>query len=174
MDIVEFAMKMEKDGQAYYEKLASETDNAELKNILSELAEEETRHYEYFRRLKENPEDVSGGESLSGSKTLDKARNIFEQLAEIKREEPYGEDMVSAWTFALRNEEKAEQFYKDKAKSESNEGKKILLLKIAAEEHNHIHMVAGVIMYLKSPTTFADSAQYKDFRSAEGWDSDKF
>lgn len=173
MDIIDFAMKMEKDGRAYYEKLASETDNKELKKILKELAEEEIRHYNYFRRLKEDPEDIAGGNELKGSATLTTAKNLFEELAETGREEPYSEDVVAAWTHALRNEEKSEEFYKEKAKEESNEGKRKLLLKIAAEENNHKHMVSGVIMYLKSPTTFVDSRQYQDFRSLEGWDPGK-
>ena len=174
MDIIDFAMKMEKDGKAYYEKLASETDNPALKKILYELAEEENRHYDYFRRLKENPEDISGGKNLAGSDTLKNVKNIFEQLADIDREEPYGQDVVTAWTHALRNEEKSENFYKEKAAGEPDEGKKKLLLKIAAEENNHIHMVAGVIMYLKSPATFVESAQYRDFRSLEGWNPNMF
>ncbi len=173
MDIIEFAMKMELDGKAYYEKLSSSTANKELKKILNELAEEENRHYEYFRRLKSDPHDMSGGSDLRGSKTLDKARNIFEQLAALKREEPFEEDIVSAWTHALRNEEKSEAFYKEKAEKEPDEKRKKLLLKIADEENNHKHMVSGVIMYMKSPGTFIDSAQYKDFRSLEGWDPGK-
>ncbi len=173
MDIIDFAMKMEKDGREYYEKLASETKSNELKKILKELAEEEIRHYNFFRRLRDDPDDTAGGNELKGSATLNTAKNIFEQLAAGKREEPYSEDVVSAWTHALRNEEKSEDFYKEKAKEEPNEGKKKLLLKIAAEENNHKHMVSGVIMYLKSPATFIDSRQYQDFRSLEGWDPGK-
>lgn len=171
MDIIEFAMKMEQDGKAYYEKLATQTDSPELIKMLNEMAEEEERHYIYFKHLKEDPDRASA--DLRGSETLSRAKNIFEQLSTSKREEPYGEDVVSAWTHALRNEEKSEQFYKDKAKSEPDEGKKKLLLKIAGEENNHKHMISGVIMYMKSPTTFADSKQYQDFRSLEGWDSNK-
>jgi rubrerythrin len=172
MDIIEFAMKMESDGKAYYEKLSAETDDKELKEILDSLAEEEGRHYEYFRRLKKDISDTSGSKSLMGSKTLNTVKNVFEQLAANDRQEQFGEDVVSAWTRALRTEEKSEQFYKEKADQETDSEKRKLLLKIAGEENNHIHMISGVIFYLKSPEAFGDSSHFKEFRSLEGWGED--
>ena len=172
MNVIEFAMKMEKDGKAYYEKLSRETDNPELKKILIELAEEEERHYQYFSHLKSDPNDTSGAKKLKGSKTLALAKNIFEQLAENSDDNSYGKDVVSAWTQALRNEEKSEKFYREAAAEEHDKERKNLLLKIAQEENNHVHMVSGIIMYLKAPMTFADSSQFKEFRSIEGWGKD--
>ncbi len=169
MDIIDFALKMEMDGKAYYEKLAGQTKNPDLKEILATLAEEEQRHYDYFNRLKANPEDMSGGEKLTGSETLHRVKNIFEHLVAAKAEDPYGEDVVSAWTHALRNEEKSEKFYREKADEEKQGGRKKLLMRLAGEEKNHIHMIFGVIMYLKAPEAFAASSQYKEFRSLEGW-----
>nr|MBN2277231.1 ferritin family protein [candidate division Zixibacteria bacterium] len=169
MDIIDYAMKMEQDGKAYYETHAAGTTDPDLKRILVLLAEEETRHYEYFKRLKANPKDISGGELLSGSQTLENVKNIFQSMAEKGESRPFGQDVVSAWTTALRTEEKSKAFYEEKASIEPDSRKKELLLKIAKEEHNHIHMVDSVLMYLKAPSTFADSAQFKNFRSLEGW-----
>jgi len=169
MDIVDFALKMEQDGKAYYEELSGKTTDPELKRILTLLAEEEQRHYNYFMRLKENPSDTSGGAELMGSQTLENVKNLFETMAESKDKKPMGEDVVSAWTKALRTEEEAKAFYEEKAAGEPDEEKKKLLLKIAKEEHNHIHMIDGVLMYVKAPAAFAESAQFKNFRSLEGW-----
>ncbi|UCD18237.1 MAG: ferritin family protein [Candidatus Zixiibacteriota bacterium] len=169
MDIIDFAMKMELDGKEFYEKQAMDTANPELKKILLQLAEEEGRHYEYFRRLKEDESDLSGGALLAGNTTLENVKNIFEQMAENSEKKSFGEDDIAVWRQALRTEEKSEAFYMEKAAQEPNAERKNLLLKIAREENNHVQMIDGVLMYLKHPDTFADSAQFKNFRSLEGW-----
>jgi rubrerythrin len=168
MDIIEFAMRMEKDGKAFYEKQVVTTSNPQLKAILIALAEEEGRHYEYFRRLKENPDDFSGAAELRGTKTLENVKNVFEVMSQISGLKPFGEDVISVWTEALRIEEKSESFYREKSGEEADAKKRRLLLKIASEEKNHIHMIDGVLTFLRYPETFAESAQFKNFRSLEG------
>ena len=169
MDIFEFAMKMERDGQAFYERQAAAASNPELKEVLSTLAEEEKNHYDYFRRLRDNPDDLKHQSIPTGSKALTKVRNIFEDMSNKKDAPLFGDEVRSVWTEALRIEEQAEQFYKNKADEESDPVKKELLLKIAAVEYTHIQMIDGVLMYIKDPASFADSAEFKDFRSLEGW-----
>jgi rubrerythrin len=167
-DIFKFAMKMEMDGKAYYEKHALRTDDPRLKEILSTLAEEEQRHFEVFRSLMNDAGDTAAGEKLTGGETLKKVQNIFEQLAENKETESFGDDAIAVWTEALRTEEKSEAFYKEKASEDSDEIRQKLFLRIAQEENNHIKMIDGILMFLKDPATFAQSAQFRNFRSLEG------
>jgi rubrerythrin len=169
MDIFDFAMKMEEDGRIFYEKQAAATSAPELKEILLTLAEEEKNHYQYFKRLKDNPAEISARPVPTGSKALARVKNIFEEMSQNRRSERFGADVVSVWTEALRIEETSERFYKEKAAEEKDKAKKELLLKIAGVENTHIQMIDGVLMYLKDPSTFADSAQFKNFRSLEGW-----
>ncbi len=169
MDIIEFAMKMEQDGKLFYEKSAADTSDPELKKILQQLAEEEKNHYEFFRRMKEQPIDLTAGDILRGESTLKTVKNIFETMAANKDKEPFGEDVVAVWTQALRTEEKAVKLYTDEAGKENDEERKALLLRIAKEEENHVKMIDSVLMYVKHPEAFAASAQYKNFRSIEGF-----
>lgn len=169
MDIFEFAMKMEQDGQEFYKKQAAATDDKELKHILETLAEEEESHYRYFKRLREKPDDIDSASVPTGSRALNKVQNIFEEMSRGQDKKPFGDDVRSVWTEALRIEERAEKFYKDKADKEKDAVKKELLLKIAAVEYTHIQMIDGVLMYLKDPGSFVESAQFKNFRSLEGW-----
>ncbi|UCD95027.1 MAG: ferritin family protein [Candidatus Zixiibacteriota bacterium] len=172
MDVIEFAMKMEQDGKAYYEKLAAQTTVPELKQVLLTLAEEEGRHYEYFRRLKEDNNNIPGDKAFTGRQSVEKIVNIFEQLAEDENSKRFEEEVISAWTKALRIEEKSVDFYESKAATETDSARKGLLQKIAEEEHNHVHMIDGVLMYLKHPAAFAESSHFKSFRSLEGWGYD--
>jgi rubrerythrin len=173
MDIFEFAMKMEADGKVYYEKHAASTDIPELKEILLQLAEEEARHYETFRRMKEDPSDISGAKLLTGAETLKSVQNIFEQLSTATDRKPFGEDVISVWKTAHQTEVKSEQFYRDKAGLETDAARKKVLLRIAEEENVHMQMIDGIITYLKHPQTFIDSAHYKNFRSLEGFGMDE-
>ena len=59
MDIFEFAMKMEKDGQVYYEKMAAQAGNAALKGVLLDLAADEVKHYNLFKSFKEGDFSVA-------------------------------------------------------------------------------------------------------------------
>jgi len=174
VDIIAYAMKMEKDGKEYYEKHAAEIDDPEMEKILKELAEEEQRHFEVFRRLRENPVDISGGAKLKGSDTLKNVKNLFEKMAANKERKPYGENAISVWRKALDTEIESEEFYKEKAAEETDPAKKELLLRIAKEENNHKQMIDSVMIYMKDPQTFVDSSEYKNFRSLEGWDPGKF
>ncbi|MEZ5359294.1 MAG: ferritin family protein [Candidatus Zixiibacteriota bacterium] len=168
MDIIDFAMQMEKDGKAFYEKSAAETSDPELKQILLQLAEEERNHYEFFRRMKEKPTDLTAADVLTGKSTLNQVKNIFEVMASKKEHKSFGENVISVWTQALRIEEKAVKLYSEEAAKEKDDARKTLILRIAKEEESHVQMIDSVLMYVKHPEAFAASAQYKNFRSLEG------
>jgi rubrerythrin len=168
MDIFEFAMKMEIDGKRYYEEQAAKTKQKELKEILQTLAEEEQRHFNFFKKMRDGETVNAADEIKTSTPTLAKIKNIFIVLGADKTKRTFGEDQQAVWTEALRIEEKAESFYREKAVEEKDENRRRLLIMIAEEEQNHVHMISSVLTYLKFPETFADSAQFKNFQSLEG------
>jgi rubrerythrin len=168
MDILEFAMKMELDGKAFYDKHARRTSDSELKKIFKLLSDEEERHYLFFKKMKDGNHEGAAEQINNSTKTLTKVNNIFVDMSNDTSEKSFGDDELSAWKEALRIEEKAESFYRENAKEEPDETKKKLLIAIANEEQNHVHMIEGVLTYLKYPDAFADSAQFKNFQSLEG------
>jgi len=168
MDIFEFAMQMEKDGQTFYEKQAAATRDTELKKILLALAEEEQQHYKYFQRLSQGETDLPVSEMRGNLNTLNKVKNIFHEMSQSPSQTAFGDDERSIWQQALKIEEKAEKFYREKAEVETDKAKKQMLNLIANEEQRHIHMIDGVLSYLKFPDDFAQSAQFRNFQSLEG------
>ena len=52
MNLFDFAMKMEMDGKAYYEKLATDTPVAGLRTIFTMLAADEQKHYDAVQAMK--------------------------------------------------------------------------------------------------------------------------
>ncbi len=76
MDVYEFAMKMEKDGEKYYRDLAAGCSHKGLRSILGLLADAEVSHYEALKRMKDKE-----AAALPQSTVLDGAKTIFEQMA---------------------------------------------------------------------------------------------
>ena len=168
MEIFEFAMKMEMDGKAFYEKQAALASRKELKEILLTLAGEEMQHFMFFKKMRDGETKEAVGELSGQTDTLNKVKNIFVDLSTSKESKSFGDDEIAAWSKALDIEEKAEKFYREKAQIEDDVDKKRLLNMIADEERNHVHMIDGILTYLKFPEAFADSAQFKNFQSLEG------
>ena len=167
MDILDYAMKMELDGKAFYERHASKIKEPGLQKILLTLAEEEEKHYRFFKNLKEG--DFSAAEEeIRSSSTLTTTRNIFQKLADEGEGKSFGEDEQSVWIEAMKIEEKAEKMYREQAAKETDPTRKEMLTQIANEEQQHIYLIDNVLTYLKFPGTFADSSQFKDFKSWEG------
>jgi rubrerythrin len=167
MDIFSYAMKMEMDGKAFYEGKANETEDPDIKQVLLTLAEEETRHYQYFKMLSENP-DADLAVPLPAAQTLTSVQNIFESLAANPASQPFGDSVLKVWDEAREIEKKARAFYLEKAGEESDPGRKQSLLAIAEEENRHIQTIDTMLMYLKYPESFRDSREYSEFRSIEG------
>lgn len=167
MDIADFAMKMELDGKAYYEKQATLTSNPELKKILLTLAEEEENHFRFFKTMKENPDDLAVAK-LTGADTIDQVKNIFEEMARQGDKVAFGADAISAWKEARIIEEKSVAFYLKQVAAAGDPQRKALLERIVEEERNHVLMIDGIMIFLKQPAAFADSAQFKNFLSLEG------
>ncbi|MEA1981883.1 MAG: ferritin family protein [candidate division Zixibacteria bacterium] len=168
MDIFEFAMKMELDGNKYYESKAAITKEKNLKEILLTLAEEEMNHFNFFKKMKNGKTDTSLKEFNSSTQTLNKIKNIFVEMSQDDENKNVGESDIEIWKEALKIEEKAESFYREKAEAETDTQKKKLLILIAEEEQRHVHMVENVLYYLKFPESFAESAQFNNFQSLEG------
>lgn len=168
MDILEFAMKMELDGKAFYDKNARSTSDPELTRIFQHLAEEEERHYQFFKSMKEGNHEEAFAMIDRSNSSLDQAKNIFNELAENSSGKSFGDDELTAWMEALEIEEKAESFYREKAAEEKDDAQKLLLKAIADEEQTHVYMIDSIITYLKFPEAFSDSAQFKNFQSLEG------
>lgn len=170
MDILEYAMKMELDGKAFYEKSAAQTKVPELKKILLQLAEEELKHFQFFKRMKEGHTDEAKAQMDATSSPLLNTKNLFQQLAEQGKQNSFGAEARAIWTEALKIEERAEKAYRDEALRETDATRKNLLTQVADEEKTHVYLVDNILSFMADPGGFMDSANYRNFMSWEGRD----
>lgn len=77
MNIYDYAMQMEKDGENYYRDSARKIDNAGLKKILGILANAEVKHYDILQKMKKN-EKVQ----MPDTEILSNVKNIFVNMKE--------------------------------------------------------------------------------------------
>lgn len=166
-DVLEFAMQMEVDGRDYYRNAAAGTDNPQITQIFEKLAEEEHRHYNIFKRMKEGAA-TSPADLAPKGETVGAFKNIFQQMIEGGQDKLAGDTKTDVWKEAREVEIKSEKMYRDAAAGTDDAAKKDMLNRIADEEKNHIYLIDNMISFLSDPATFIASQNYRNFMSWEG------
>ena len=152
MDVFEFAMQMEKDGEAYYRDLEKKCKNGGLKKIFTMLAGEEAKHYEIVKRLREKatlPEVVD-------SDVLTDAKNIFEEMRAGKLTFTQGyyvdtTEATNAYRKAREIEERSRNFYLEKAEKALDKQSALLLKMLAREEYKHYRIMDNIVEFVSRP-----------------------
>lgn len=162
MNVFEFAMKMEKDGQNFYESESAKTKNPALKKIWLQLASDEIKHYEIFKRFRDG--DVQEAKAMSelGTQILNTAKTVFELLPKTGSDFNFGDDVIAAWTKAQHLETETEQFYREKSTEEKLPEVKRAFSLLADEEHKHVVLIEHVLEFLHQPKSWLDDAEWSN------------
>ena len=155
MDIFEYALKMEKDGEKLYRQAARNSTNRAIKAILTMLADEEVRHYEAIEKIR-SPEP----EQLADTSILADAKNVFSELKESGEKITTGANHISLYKKALDIEAQSKDFYTEKAAEVSEKNFKKLFLQLAQEEQKHYVLVENIIDFLSRPDTWLENAEF--------------
>ncbi|SHO52715.1 ferritin-like domain-containing protein [Desulfopila aestuarii] len=156
MNVFEFAMQMEKDGEKFYREIAEKTKDAGLKKIFNTLADEEVIHYNTFKSLHEK----TAAKAVE-SNVLEKAKNIFTEM-KAKGGLQVSDDtaQVEAYKKAMKAEEEAYTFYEKKAAEAADENEKNILLTFAREERRHYRLLENVIEFVSRPEQWMEDAEF--------------
>lgn len=154
MNIFDYAMRMEKDGEDYYRRLTRQAENKGLKTILTMLADEEAKHYRVIQRMKtEKP-------GMTETSILSDAKNIFVQMKESREKIDFDIKQTELYKKAKTIEKKSMDFYREKAEEVSQEYQKQIFLKLAAEEEKHYFMLENIIEFVSRPETWLENAEF--------------
>jgi len=148
MNVFDYAIKMELDGKAFYEKLAKKTESEGLQKIFNELAEDEQKHYDIFSKLKEN----QNLNSMPDSTALEGAKNIFTEMQADASSQKLLNTNLDAYQQAMNAEKESAKLYRDAAAKEENAEVKAMLLKIAIEEEKHLNILENIFDFVNAPT----------------------
>jgi rubrerythrin len=161
MNVIDFALQLEADGKAYYEKLARGTDSKELRNLFTLLAEAEQAHYDALLARKNR----TAGAAVD-SQILEKAKNIFQRLMEMKGSHGTGALKVDTdgYRHAIKAEEQSIKFYQDAAEKESSLEVRHLLQALASEEKLHLNIIENIYEFVESPKYFLEWREFSNLK----------
>ena len=159
MNVFDFAMQMEIDGKAHYEKLAAGTSIVGLNNIFGMLAADEQKHFETIQAMK-----TGGHDSMAGSTALEEAKNVFQGLmndrtllGDLKKD-------LDGYRYAMKIEADSVKFYEDMAKKENIVEIVQLLLKIANEEKRHYNIMDNLYDFVLAPQNFLAWGEFSNLK----------
>jgi len=162
MDIFDFAMDLEKEGEKYYRQIAAKSNNTGYKNIFNMLADDEVKHFNVFRDMKEEH-----GVDFTDTKVLDAARKTFVDF--VREGDPFKKEgeQKELYEKALDIEKRSRDFYLEKAEEVADDSKKKILKKIAGEEEKHFKLIDRLLGFIKEPETFLENAEF--FQKDDYW-----
>jgi rubrerythrin len=155
MNIFDYAMQMEKDGEAYYRQLAGKCHIQGLKKILNMLADDEVGHYNTFEKLKKGIDA-----EVPGSMVLENAKNLFQDIKETETGFDFDVSEIELYNKAIEIEKKSEDFYREKANEAEQPGLKFILLNIAEDEKKHRFLLKNTVEFLSRPKTWIENAEF--------------
>ena len=155
MNIIEHALKMEKDGEAYYRELASKAGNKDIEEIFIMLADVEAKHYESFLQLKNNQDILTSEENI-----LPDVKNVFQRMSLEKAPANLPKGQIDAYMKARNIERESRDFYLKKYEETSDPIEKELCMNIAEEEQQHYIILDNIINFMSHPDTWLEDAEW--------------
>lgn len=148
MNIYQFAMQMEKDGENYYRLLSKECSVPGLARIFTMLADDEVKHYKVVERLSRKEKDPQ----LAEARILENVKNIFVTMQADK------DDLLVDSTKSAREyrkardiEETSQKFYQEKANLVEDEHERQIFSRLAKEEEKHLRIMENIVEFISKP-----------------------
>jgi rubrerythrin len=157
MDILAFAIQMEKDGEQYYRSMSSQINNPGLKKILNMLADDELKHIDFIQNAIQ-----AKYYELTDTTILDDAKNIFSQMDKTKDSALVNSKQTDLYQKAIDIEKKSEEFYKQKSSEVSEPSQKKLLEKLADEERKHSILLENLLDFIQEPLSYLENAEFSN------------
>lgn len=154
MNILQYAMQMEKDGEEFYRDLAQKVKNTGIRNILTMLADEEARHYQVLADIEH------GSPEVPETDILNHAKNVFAEMKDTGRTFHLDKAQIDLYTEAQAIEQRSIDFYTEKAAEVDLDSQKQLLTRLAQEEKKHYFLLENIIDFVSRPTTWLENAEF--------------
>ncbi|OPL09220.1 MAG: hypothetical protein AVO33_07085 [delta proteobacterium ML8_F1] len=155
MNILDFAMEFESKSREYYQQLANEVEIKELKDLFNSLAEDELRHIEVIRDMKE------GSKVEFASKHLGEANDAFYELLGKEVTPQYLTKLI-ALDKALAFEDESMAFYKEKSESAATATERLVFFRLYFEEKKHYEVLNRLIEYTTYLETSLETAEFQN------------
>ncbi|MBL7215357.1 MAG: ferritin family protein [Phycisphaerae bacterium] len=156
MNIFEFAIQMEHDGEQFYRDIAGKTTEKGLRNILTMLADDEKKHAEIVADIQ------SKTPTMEGTVILDAAKNVFQQMKDFGGEFDLSGDEEKLYREAMGMEQKSIGFYLDRTDQAERAEQKSLFKRLAEEEKKHYRLLQDLVDFVARPKSYLADAEFSN------------
>ena len=161
MNILECTIKMKKEQQGHYERLAETAADADLKRLFSLLAAAEDEHIDKMVALQKDMKKlkVKDFNRVEESVCVYSPHIDPRHLAEALRHDP------DAYRHVVAEEEETIEFFDQLSdQAESEQLKRIFRLQ-AAKEREHLSMLENIYFFVEEPRTYLEWGEFSNLKS---------
>ena len=154
MDIFDYAIQMEKDGEKYYREIAGKTNNKGLATIMNMLADEEVRHSQIIEKMKTSTPKVPE------TKILENVKNVFVRMRDKKETFQPEKFQADVYKKAQEIEKKSMDFNAEKSSVVKDAAQKKVFETLAEEEKRHFFILENIIAFISKPMLWLENAEF--------------
>ncbi|MBN1654514.1 MAG: ferritin family protein [Deltaproteobacteria bacterium] len=146
MQLFDYAIQMEKDGELYYRELAEKSSDKGIAAILLRLADAEVGHRRLFEALKKRSRP-----ELARDSVVSDVKNLFARMRDAKEDIRVDADQKALYEKAQEIESDSEKFYRENAAKTDDPSQRAILEQLADEEHIHYRVLEDLIEFITRP-----------------------
>lgn len=155
MNVLDFAMKMELQGKAFYQTQAESTKLPGFRAIFLGLAADEQKHYDFLQKVKEGKEW-----QMANTRMLEQARTVFTEMLRNKDQFEELREDVDAYRMGMKLEADSVRLYEDLASQAESPETAQLYLKLASEEKKHFNILENICDFITRPKYYLQWEEY--------------
>ena len=155
MNVLEFAMKMELEGEKYYTEQAEINKSNSLSTVFVMLAKEENRHSEILKNIANKlPCD------LQESETLSEAKNVFSSITANKEEIKHIPNQLGVYRLSLEKEKESITLYRKYLSEATDDDSKRIFEYLIKQEEDHYAIIEQLVLLLSRSEEWVESAEF--------------
>jgi rubrerythrin len=155
MELLDLALSMENDLQAFYHKQAMIHEDNRLHAVFTLLEKEEEKHAELLKSFKD---DIVL--PLNDSEILADVQSIFKEIEEFKLDIKNIPSQLDIYRMALEKEEQSLKFYQDlHDKAKEDQSRKVFGYLINQED-KHCIILEELVKLVNRPEEWVESAEF--------------
>jgi rubrerythrin len=155
MNILEYAICMELDGEKYYREQSEINKNNSLNVVCTMLADEEKSHAQILENMRNKLTY-----ELKDSDILMKAKNIFNDTANIKVAGKENPSQLDFYRIASDMEKQSVDLYKQFLSKATEANEKELFEYLIKQENQHYEILEELSLLLNRPEGWIESAEF--------------
>jgi rubrerythrin len=155
MDVLQYALDMELDGERYYRRQAETYADTPLKPVFDTLAKDELKHAEIVRGRMEGT-----AYQLKASEAQFSRKNLFQGMKDYVPLVKDNPDQAALYHEALELEQRSIDLYTD-IRSKSADAQTLEMLDfLIREESRHYQILEDVFRFVNRPNEWVESAEF--------------